>query len=134
MAIEGQGGPVLASSRAEGFAGFLDREALLKRVFGNVPLLQELIRLFFEEYPTCLAEIRQAIRLGNAPALRQAAHLLRGSVGNFGPSPVYEAAGRLEHMGRTGNLDDAEAAYFNLDRALHQLQPLLAGMALEPVA
>jgi HPt (histidine-containing phosphotransfer) domain-containing protein len=134
MRHEGQRCPPLDAPEVDEVMTFLDRDAILDRVLGNVHLLQELIKLFFEECPRCLGEIRQAIEQGNAPALRQAAHLLRGSVASFGTSPVYDVAGRLEAMGRTGNLAGAHETYLALDRALHQLQPFLAGMALEPTS
>jgi two-component system sensor histidine kinase/response regulator len=102
--------------------------SILRLVGDNHEVLRELIALFLEDCPRYMADIRDSIRQGNAAGLRSAAHLLRGSAGNFGISPAYQAAARLESMGRAGNLDEAEVNYATLEEEIRRLQTALAAI------
>jgi len=93
----------------------IDHAAILAGVDGNRRLLRELVRLFFADCPQRLAEIKEAIRRGDAVALGRAAHTLKGSVGNFAAKNAYAAAQRLEIMGRDGDLDTAGEACVTLE-------------------
>ena len=105
--------------------GFIDRAALLAGVDGNRRLLRDLVRLFLADYPQRLAEIKEAIRRGDAEALRIAAHTLKGSVGNFAAKSPFEAAQRLEIMGRDRDLDNASEACMTLESELARLTEVL---------
>ena len=74
--------------------------------------------------------MRKAIRAGDAPALRSAAHAVKGAVANFAAPCAAEAAARLQHMGDTGHLAGADGALERLEReiarvleALHEAAP-----------
>jgi PAS domain S-box-containing protein len=101
--------------------GLIDHAALLAGVDGNRQLLRKLVRLFLADCPRRLAEIKQAIRRGDAGALRISAHTLKGSVGNFAAKNALAAAQRLEIMGRDGNLDNAGEARMTLESELARL-------------
>jgi two-component system, sensor histidine kinase and response regulator len=98
--------------------GDIDRVALLAGVDGNRRLLRDLVRLFLADYPQRLAEIKEAVRRGDAEALRIAAHTLKGSVGNFAAKQAFAAAQRLEIMGRDGDFDKAGEACKALESEL----------------
>src|SRR5262249_28041818 len=97
-----------AGGREPGAAAGLSREGRRQRVGGNKKLLERMAGAFAEECPRLLAEIRAAVSAGDAPRLRRAAHTLKGAVGTFGAREAFEAALRLETMGREGNLGGAE--------------------------
>jgi PAS domain S-box-containing protein len=101
--------------------GILDHEALLTGLDGNRQLLRELAQLFMADYPKQLAEIKTAVQRGNAEELRRAAHTLKGSVGNFAAKKAFEAARRLEIMGRDGDLRAAHDACVSLEDELSHL-------------
>jgi len=101
--------------------GVVDRAALLAGVDGNRGLLRELVRLFLADCPRRRAEIKEAVRRGDAEALRKAAHTLKGSVGNFAAKQAFAAAQRLEIMGRDGELDKAGEARMALESELARL-------------
>jgi CheY-like chemotaxis protein len=103
-----------------------DKAAVLDNIDGDVELLRELVETFFEEYPELLSQIREAIAHGDNTALMRAAHTLKGSVGVFATKPAFEAALKLEMMGRNGDLAHAEEAYAVLEKELERLK-----MALE---
>ena len=52
------------------------------------------------------------------PALRHAAHALKGSVANFAAAGPVDAARRLETMGASGDLSGVKEAYAELASAL----------------
>src|SRR5216683_2811805 len=107
--------PVSEGSHAD---GVIDRAALLAGVDGNRRLLRDLVRLFLADSPQRLAKIKEAVRRGDAEALRIAAHTLKGSVGNFAAKKAFAAAQRLEIMGRDGDFDKAGEACKALESEL----------------
>ena len=88
----------------------IDHAALLAGVDGDRRLLREFVRLFLADCPQRLAEIKEAIRRGDAGALGRAAHTLKGSVGNFAAQKAFAASQQLEKMSRDGDLDNAGEA------------------------
>ncbi len=115
-------GPLPEQTRED---GVIDRAALLAGVDGNRRLLRELVRLFLADCPQRLAEIKEAVRRGDAEALRIAAHTLKGCVGNFAAKQAFAAAQRLEIMGRDGDLDKAGDARTALESELARLTEAL---------
>jgi HPt (histidine-containing phosphotransfer) domain-containing protein len=99
----------------------IDHAALLAGVDGDRRLLREFVRLFLADCPQRLAEIKEAIRRGDAEALGRAAHTLKGSVGNFAAQKAFAASQRLEKMSRDGDLDHAGEACVTLESELEVL-------------
>jgi two-component system, sensor histidine kinase and response regulator len=92
----------------------VDYEAVLARVGGDTDLLVDVSRLFIEGVPAHLQEIRSALGARDAEALRRAAHAFKGAAANFDAAALVDAARRLEECGRTGKLEDSEAAWQTL--------------------
>ena len=109
----------------------LDRAVALDRLGGDEQLLQEVARLFLDEYPTLMDEIQAAKESRNAKLLERAAHSLKGSVANFGADQAVEAALRLEKMGRGGNLIGVDEAYVRLETVMSGIHPELEELAGE---
>jgi CheY-like chemotaxis protein len=105
-------------SEADQADGAIDHAALLAGVDGNRRVLRELVRLFLADCPRRLAEIKEAIRRGDAGALGRAAHTLKGSVGNFAAKNAFAAAQRLEIMSRDIDLDNVGKACVTLESEL----------------
>jgi PAS domain S-box-containing protein len=103
-----------------------DRAAALERVDGDVELLKELVGLFLDECPQRMAEVREAVAERDATRLQHAAHTLKGSVGNFGAREAFEAARRLEAIGRDQNWTQADEAWAALEAAIDRLKPAMA--------
>ena len=104
----------------------LDGRALLAQVDGDVRLLGKLTRLFLADCPGMLLSIRQAIASRDAQGLQQTAHALKGSIANFAARAPFEAALKLETMGRRGELTGAEDAYLSLEKEVARLERALA--------
>jgi signal transduction histidine kinase/CheY-like chemotaxis protein len=104
----------------------IDWASAREHVGGDEQLLRELARLFLTEHSRWLAELRQALASADAPALRDAAHRLKGALGALGAQAAFGEALRVEAVGRQGCLADAERACALLERELERLGPELA--------
>jgi HPt (histidine-containing phosphotransfer) domain-containing protein len=72
-----------------------------------------------------MAKIRGGLSARDPRALAEAAHALKGSVGNFGPSSAFETARDIEKTGREGKLDGTWELYATLEDDLARLLPAL---------
>ena len=81
-----------------------------------------MVALFLKEIPEMLTNLREAITAGDAHAIERAAHKLKGSVGNFAAHPAFEAALKLEVLGREGSLSNAEPVYAELEKEINASQ------------
>ena len=105
--------------------GVFDQVAALTRVEGDTELLLEIIEVFLDDSPRLMGRIREALKRRDLKSLEQAAHTLKGSVGNFGAPIAYAAALKLEKIGREGNVERAQEAWMELEEAMEQLKPAL---------
>jgi PAS domain S-box-containing protein len=85
----------------------VDNSTLLARFGGDRRLVFKLVNAFRKDCPRMIARIGSAIRARDAAALADAAHALKGSVGNFGASAAFETAREVEKLAREGKLDGA---------------------------
>jgi CheY-like chemotaxis protein/HPt (histidine-containing phosphotransfer) domain-containing protein len=99
-----------------------DLSKALEVVDGDMELFEEIARLFLENLPDSIAQIREAIAKSDASAMERAAHSLKGSVGNFVAKRAFEAAYRLEVIGREGRLAEADAALSKLEKEFKDLE------------
>ncbi|MBW1897130.1 MAG: response regulator, partial [Deltaproteobacteria bacterium] len=99
-----------------------DFSEAMKTVNGDKELLKEIATLFLESAANDLSKIREGISNKDACAVEQAAHSLKGSVANFGAKRAFDAAYRLEKMGREGQLTAAEIAELELEKELAALK------------
>src|SRR5207302_4611790 len=122
------GQPAPASSGDVG-DGALDYPAVLARVGGDTQLLADVSRLFIEEVPGQLHEIRTALDAQNAEALRRAAHALKGAAANFDAAALVGAARQLEEMGTTGDFTRCDVAWRALNDETAELVAVLRTFA-----
>ncbi len=111
--------------------GMLDRAALLARVEGDMELLLEIVELFLTDSSQQLAQIRDSAARHDAKALEEAAHGLKGALGNFAVQAAYDAALRVEMIARTGDLSQAEEAVSVLEEEIARLRPVLETLTKE---
>jgi two-component system, sensor histidine kinase and response regulator len=97
-------------------------DEILARVEGDRNLLAELVDLFRADSGRILSDIRRCVEAGDAKGLEQAAHAMKGSVGNFGAGAAAEAALALEVMGREGALLGAGACLAVLQAEVDRLK------------
>jgi HPt (histidine-containing phosphotransfer) domain-containing protein len=92
---------------------------------GDEELFQELADMFLAEAPAWLGALAEAVRAGDAAAVKHTAHTLKGAVGTFAAQRTWDAALRLETMGRDNDLRQAPAALAQLREALSGLEGAL---------
>ena len=78
--------------------------------------------------PEQLATLESAISEQNALQLQEAAHKLKGGIGNFTTQDAFESAKTLEFMGREHNMQDAQKVFARLKAQISQLQQELANI------
>jgi len=102
-----------------------NKEDALASVDGDKNFLKEIVELFVKECPTMVAQIRQAVNEGNAPAVDRASHKLKGVVGNFGGRNAYDLAWKLERMGKNSDLTNAKEVFTSLEKEMDRLTKAL---------
>jgi two-component system, sensor histidine kinase and response regulator len=107
----------------------LDRARALERIGGDVVLLAEIARLFMQEYPMLVGQIRRACAAGDSHELERAAHSLKGAAANFSAAATVHAALMLERMARAGDLSQASRAIELLEAELARVHPELVRLA-----
>jgi PAS domain S-box-containing protein len=107
-------------------------DALLERFQGNRRLVQSLIRTFCADSPRMLRQIREALVSRKDTHIAEAAHALKGSVGNFGASPAFDTARHIELAAREGALDRCWQLYALLEDEIAALLSALRGLAGKP--
>ncbi len=72
-------------------------------------VVAQVLTSFLSRGPGLFAEVEAAADAGSAGELEASAHALKGSAGNLGLTALAELAARLEHAGRSGQLDEVPA-------------------------
>jgi CheY-like chemotaxis protein len=108
----------------------VNRDALLEGFGGRADLLKHVVEVFLEDAPATLGRVKNAIQAGKSADVAAAAHSLKGSVGLFSQGQSYEGARRLEQIGKSGDLTQAEAVRAEVEasvaRLAQELRSLLA--------
>ncbi len=117
------------SMQTESFVKYMDVGAALERLGGDRALLAELAGLFLEEGPRLLAEAEGSLARGDAPALQNAAHQLKGLFAQFCATQAREAAWELELEARRADLVAARPRLEALRAQLGLVLPELRLMA-----
>ena len=108
-------------------------QELLLHCGGDAEVMEEIVGLFLENYPSQLAAIQQALEAEDAERVGRAAHLLKGSVSHFAAPLVTRAVKALEQAGRSGDLALAAEHCGELEAQIEQLkaglQEVLGGAA-----
>ena len=99
----------------------VDGDALLADFGQNRTLLAEVIGVFVSDAPKFIATLRAAAQTRSADSVESAAHALKGSVGLFTTGGAYEAARRLEHAARAGDLSAVEVRCAEIERELSRV-------------
>jgi PAS domain S-box-containing protein len=85
-----------------------DVDALMERISGDKEFFKELVELFIQDTPKQFVLLKNAYENKDADKIRQLAHTIKGSAGNFGASSLQKIALSLEQAAQTGNLSKIE--------------------------
>lgn len=102
---------------------------LLLAHFDNDPeFAKRVAEAFLQSTPKLLDEIRGSIDTADAGRLAASAHTLKGAVSNFPAKRAFEVAAKLEQIGRSGSVADAEPQFAELNGELALLRPALEAL------
>jgi len=104
----------------------VDMAAALRSVEGDQGLLEDLFEAFQQDYPKQLAELQDAIGMGDAARTARVAHSLKGAVGYFGTQRTFALAAQLETLGRQAELEGALSLVQELEQELAQISAFVA--------
>jgi len=116
---------------AEADEALVDLDTALERLGGDQQLLESVVRMFLEECPSMIANLRAAVLHRDAKSLELAGHTLRGLIANFGAATACELAFKLELMGKDGNLTESEAVATALEAELERVIATVTGFVSE---
>jgi protein-histidine pros-kinase len=119
----------LEVSQCDGVINLNDMNELLD---GDEDAARELVGLFFSELPANLKALRQATEDADMGALTSIAHSLKGAVGIFNATRTVDAALRVEHTARDGQVDEALQSVPRLIQELNLLATALRKEGLIP--
>ena len=106
-----------------------DPEIALQRVGGDMDLLGMAIELGMNNLPKLMSRVRDAKSGGDAKALRDAAHTLKGMVGNFEATRVHGLAAEIEMIAGRGDLDQTADLIVRLESEVQLFGSELAQFA-----
>jgi PAS domain S-box-containing protein len=101
----------------------------LSLVGGNRELLCEVARIFLDQYPKVLEEIRQALTRSDYQSLGETAHTLASSVGQLAGQRAFAAAKRLEQLSIEGDRSEVPEALAELEKELQSLRAAVTDTA-----
>ncbi len=102
-----------------------DKQRFLKTIGDDEKLLEELVTIWFEDAPPLLEQIGTAIKDLDADGLHHHSHSFKGMAGNFAAQKTFDAAYKLEMMGRSGDFKGAEEAFADLEKHSNTLTGIL---------
>jgi len=101
----------------------LDLPAALERVEGDRGLLAELMRLFADQCPGTMVEIRHAFEGRDAQVLERLAHSMKGTAASLAAGEVSETASHLQEQAHAGDWEKVRASIQSLQEEIDQLLP-----------
>ena len=81
---------------------------------GDQTLVREVVKIFLDDCPLQMAAIKAAVDARDAVQIRTTAHALKGSAGYLRATLVFEAARKLEAIGRESALATADTLHQQL--------------------
>jgi CheY-like chemotaxis protein/HPt (histidine-containing phosphotransfer) domain-containing protein len=112
--------------------GVIDWQVARKNTANDDAMMEELVQIFLAEHKQMLADIHHAIETSDAVLLRRSAHTLKGSAAIFGAQQVFDAAMRLEMMGRENNFESAAQGLASLESRASRLVEIFKSHVARP--
>ncbi|MGD0403701.1 MAG: response regulator [Candidatus Acidiferrales bacterium] len=119
--------PATAADDVSSSVAVIDLKEALQRV-GDQETLEELARLFIEECPKLMTEIRQSLAASDGIALERSAHSLQGSSASLGAPSISRASQELQKLARSGHWIAARSVFASLEREIAALYSQLSAL------
>jgi len=105
----------------------LDQSVLdnIRAIDDDGTVLNEVIRIYLDEVPEHVAQLRAALAARDAARLAAVAHALKSASFNVGAPALGELCRRLERQGKVGEIAEAADLVGEIEALLGNVQPLL---------
>jgi CheY-like chemotaxis protein len=117
--------PAMAADPVSSSVAVIDLKEALHRM-GDQETLEELARLFIEECPKLMAQIRESLAASDGIGLERSAHSLQGSSASLGAPGISRASAELQKLARSGHWIAARSVFANLEREIAALYSQLS--------
>jgi len=97
----------------------------IRKCFNQLELFEQTVDSFFEEAEPIIKQIHAAAAKADGAEVGRLAHRLRGTVTYLAAEPAADAAGRVEEIGTSGRMGDAQTAISELEHELTRLKTAL---------
>jgi CheY-like chemotaxis protein len=104
----------------------IDYPALLERLAGDESFLEELLIIYFEDFPKKYSELEKAVKEQNFDSILNLGHTLKGSSANLSMPLLQKASLQTEMAGREKNIANAKKALILLEQELKRLKDFLS--------
>jgi len=108
----------------------IDYSEVLERIGGDEIFLEELLKIYFEEFSEKIPLLREAIEQGNFSLIQELSHGLKGASANLSLASLKKACSALELSGREKNIEQAQSAFLCLGREFQRLKNYLEASPL----
>ena len=98
----------------------IDLQEVLERVQEDRELLLELFQIFEEDFNARRAKLQELIKSGDAGAVRDLTHSMKGAAGNISAKAIHETCSRMEQLSGSGDLKGVQALIAGLDEQFQQ--------------
>lgn len=103
----------------------IDYQEVLERVGGDASFLEELLKIYVDEFSAKFILLEEAVRAQNYALVQELGHSLKGSSANLSLSSLRKASFTLEMAGREKKPDLANAALKELAEEFQRLKDFL---------
>ncbi|HOK04443.1 MAG TPA: Hpt domain-containing protein [Victivallales bacterium] len=100
----------------------LNKHSLLERLMGDKELISEILKVFLEDAPRQIQNIKISMQNTQIENARDAAHSLKGAAGNIGAEKLYNKARDLEYALRDKNLNLINPLLAEVERLFNELK------------
>ncbi|ETR72101.1 MAG: Multi-sensor hybrid histidine kinase [Candidatus Magnetoglobus multicellularis str. Araruama] len=105
--------------------GLFNKAEMISRLDGNMPLIDETIKLFIKNIPILLEKLQKAIEIGDVMDMEIRAHTIKGNAINIGAESLREMAQKMESAARKGDIQKAESLMPSLTKLCHRISHYL---------
>jgi HPt (histidine-containing phosphotransfer) domain-containing protein len=109
------------AGREAQLSSVIDVNDALERLGNDHDLFREIVQIYLEDAPAILNRIHEAVKGAEAGALQHSAHSLKGLASSLSAHDVVAAAARLEHVGSSRDLTEAQHALDDVDQRVEEL-------------
>jgi len=99
----------------------IDLALALRRLDGDMDLMEEIFRTFQADLPERMSRLRAAVERGDLPETARAAHSLRGALGILGAEQARRLAEQVEALGAAGRTADVASACQAFEREVARI-------------